>query len=232
MDEERFDTWTRRRVSWGVGGLAATVLGWGTERALAGKKKKDKKPRKCADCCEKDGTGCTKASKQCTPKNCLSAPFTIEARWNNSDTDQDTYLFVPSISGGNQPGVFPFIDFDCIPNFSDCEDDVYPFICVSQDATGPGDEVTTVRRLIEGNYEYWIELDDPSPAGDLTVTLRAKNDRVVRSWISPANPSTTDQIGWHVFDLDGKTGSVRSINRVVQSELPEAHEPNDDVCPR
>src|SRR5689334_13403882 len=46
------------------------------------------------------------------------------------------------------------------------EDDAYPFTCVSQDASGPSDEITTVRRLIEGNDEYWIELDDPSPAGD------------------------------------------------------------------
>ena len=63
------------------------------------------------------------------------------------------------------------------------------------------------------------------------MTLRAKNGRVVRSWVSPANPSTTDQIGWHVFDFDGKTGSVRSINQVINNSVPQVHELHTDVCP-
>jgi hypothetical protein len=87
-----------------------------------------------------------------------------------------------------------------------------------------------VRRLIEGNDEYWIELDDPSPAGDPKVTLRAKNGRGVRSWISPANLSPSDEIGWHVLDFDGKTGSVRSINQVINNSVPQVHERHADVC--
>ena len=192
-------------------------------------KKKKKKKKPCTDCCLANGKLCTKASTTCKPKNCLSTPFTIEARWNNPDTDHDTYFFVPNQSGATLPS--PFIDYSCNPVDSDCENDVYPFICVSKDATGPGDEITTVRRLIAGKCEYWIELHEPSPAGDLTVTLRDKSGRVVRSWISPANPSPDDEIGWHVFDIDGSTGSIASVNQTVNSELPEAHTPNTDVCP-
>ncbi|MFN8590989.1 MAG: hypothetical protein U0031_05945 [Thermomicrobiales bacterium] len=91
--------------------------------------------------------------------------------------------------------------------------------------------MTTVRKLLDGTYQYWIELDEPSPAKDLTVTLRHTNGSRVRSWTSPANLSA-QQVAWHVFDIDGKTGSVTSVDQVINSELPEVREPNTYVCPK
>ena len=53
----------------------------------------------------------------------------------------------------------------------------------------------------------------------------------MREWPSPANAST-QQIGWHVFDIDGTTGIVTSVDTVTDSYLPRsAHDPYTDVCP-
>lgn len=171
---------------------------------------------------------CSGSGAACQARNCLKAPITIEARWTNEDTDQDTYLYVP-IQAGSPPS--PFIDFTCNAATSNCEGNFYPFACVSQDAQGPGDEVTTVRRLLDGRYEYWIELDGLSPAADLAVTLRRSNGDVVRTWTSPENPSTDTQIGWHVFNINGSTGRVTSIDQVSADTPGNAHIPNTNVCP-
>jgi hypothetical protein len=179
--------------------------------------------------CRKNGSKCKKKSKKCKAKHCLTAPFTIEASWTNVNSDHDTYLFVPNEAGATLPS--PLIVYTCNPAMSDCEDDVYPFTCVSQDAAGPGDEVTTVRKLIAGTYEYWIELQNPSPAGDLTVTLRKATGKVVRSWSSPENGDDLER-GWHVFSINGSKRSITSVNLLIDAELPGgAHDPNTNVCP-
>lgn len=236
MAAKRFDTLrrpllaasSRRRM---LGNLAG-LLGAGTPlalRAIAADAKK-KKNRKCRKCCRANGTECRRKSPACKPGNCLAPPFAIEARWSNQVTDHDTYLFVPNEPGQALPS--PQIGNFCNAVQSDCELDLYPFTCVSQDATGPGDEVTTVRRLIAGRYEYWIDVFGPAPAGDLTVTLRHQSGRVIRSWSSPPNPNVAQDIGWHVFDLDGAKGSIRSIEETVATNLPiGAHNPSTDVCP-
>jgi len=167
-------------------------------------------------------------SPQPTPLT-VCAPFTVEARWTNDETDHDTYVRVPVEAGSTEDN--PFIDYDCNADDDDCEVE-YPFVCVSQDATGPGDEITTFYQLINGTYQYWIEVYTESPAGDLTVDLRNGNGVVIMSWSSPANPSDDDQIGWHVFDVDGSTCIVTSVDQVVNGEVPEGvHNPATDVCP-
>jgi hypothetical protein len=196
------------------------------KRKNKNKNKNKRKNERKKGLCRTNGTTCGKKSKSCQAQNCLNTPFTIEAVWT-SDSDHDTFVFVPNEAGGNLPS--PFINFAC--NGSGCELDVYPFICVSEDATGPGDEVTTVRQVIPGTYEYWIELESQIPAGDLTVTLRRSNGSVVQSWSSPENASI-DQRGWHVFDINGQTKSITSFDQLIDDDLPEgAHDPNTNVCP-
>jgi hypothetical protein len=188
--------------------------------------------------CRKNGSKCKKKGKKCKAKFCLRAPllqtpFTIEARWSNTETDHDTFLFVPDEEGTNKAS--PFIRFNCNPGNSDCENDVYPFACVGFDATGPGDEITTVHRLLDGTYEYWIELDHPSPPADLEVILRNGNGSVVRSWSSPENANSQHDVGWHVFDLTiaGARHSITSVDELTDNTLPVgAHNPNTDVCPK
>jgi hypothetical protein len=178
--------------------------------------------------CTPTGKKCNKQSARCKASNCLQAPFSIEAVWTNGDSDHDTHLFVPNAVGSTAPA--PFVDQGCNPGHSNCETGVYPFACVNQDAFGPGDEITTIRKLLKGTYEYWMELA-PAPAGDLTIILRNKGGKKIRSWTSPANPNATD-IGWHVFDIDGNTGSITSINQTMGTYLPAgAHDPSTDVCP-
>jgi hypothetical protein len=173
--------------------------------------------------CRKNGARCKKKGKKCRAKYCLATPFTIEARWN-SGNDHDTVFFVPNKAGSNVPA--PFIDYGCGPITTDCEDDVYPFACVT------GNETTTVRRLLGGKYEYWIELLYSTPLGDVEVILRNANGRLVRSWSSPPNPNPGGELGWHVFDIDGASRSITSVDALINSDLPNgAHTPNTNVCP-
>jgi hypothetical protein len=75
-----------------------------------------------------------------------------------------------------------------------------------------------------------MELAGASPDEDLTVTLRNANGRALRSWTSPEN-ATADQRGWHVFNIQGSTGSIISFDDLINDDLPTgAHDPNTDVC--
>jgi hypothetical protein len=157
------------------------------------------------------------------------APFTVEAAWDTA-SDHDTFLFVPA-----PPGVeveHAYINYFC--NSDETENGtVYPFAFVSEDAGGGGGqnaEVTTVRALLSGTYEYWIEVEAKVPAADLTVTLRNFGGHIVRAWTSPANDSI-DQLGWHVFDIAGPSGVLTSVDHLRTEGLPELYEDNGYVCP-
>jgi hypothetical protein len=227
MNELAFDALSRRAslTTLGAAGIAA-IAGF---RNAGGKKKKSRKHhgQSTKALCLSNGSHCKKPSKKCAAKNCLDTPFTIEARWSNPGTDHDTFLFVPQDLGSDLPA--PFIDYSCHSDTGTAQH--YPFASISQDATGPGDEVTTVAFLLDGTYEYWIELSDLSPAGDLTVTLRNANGRVLRTWNSPEN-LTADDRGWHVFNIQGHTKSITAIDDLINDTLPGgAHDPYADVCP-
>lgn len=137
---------------------------------------------------------------------------------------------MPNVAGDVSPA--PYIKDTCNPTNSDCEDDVYPFACVSQDADEPPEEVTTIRRLLPGPYAYWMEACTDAPPGDLQVTPRDKNGRKLRTWTGPTTGSI-DAVTWHVFDLDGSTGRVSSVDELGNlSFLPNAaHDPATFVCP-
>lgn len=220
---ERLTRWlgalvARRTLVWGAAALAATIGATGVpDTALA-------KPR-----CRRNGARCKKNSKRCKPKFCLRVPVGIKAGWTNVNGSHDSFLFVPL--HGNSTDDSPYIDSTCLPNTSDCETE-YPFACVSQDAQGPGDEITTIHQWQPGTYEYWVELDSATPAGEVTVFVSdADAGKLVRSWTSPAN-LTLGQRGWHVFNINGKTRSLTSIDQLIADPLPEgAHDPNTWVCP-
>ena len=134
-------------------------------------------------------------------------------------------FFVPNDLGAGLP--FPFIDFLC---HSDSGTGMhYPFAFVSQDARGPGDEVTTITLLLNGTYEYWMELAGASPAeiyGDA-----AQRERPCPALLDQPGASTADQRGWHVFNIQGSTGSIISFDDLINDDLPTgAHDPNTDVC--
>jgi hypothetical protein len=231
MDSACVDRLTRITMSCGTRRalLAMVGLAGGAQRSGIAKRKKRRKKR-CATCCRPGGSTCRKGTKACKPKFCLGAPVTIEAAWSKPGTDHETYLFVPNAAGASLDA--PHISDICNPDRSACEEDRYPYACVNRNADGPGGEVTTIRRLLPGTYEYWISVYTDSPAGDLAVTLRDQNGRIVRTWVAPPTGSI-DELSWHVFDLDGSTGRVTSLDRAIGTgNLPfDAHDPAVRVCP-
>jgi hypothetical protein len=212
MDQHDFDTWTRRRFA-AVGGFSA-LIGLGLVERGAAKKKKKSQSR-----CRPDGTHCGKEGKQCQAKFCLHAPFTVEAS-GTSEFDHDAYLFVPAQNAATGPS--PYLNFSCNDANSHCATQ-YPFACIDGG-------VTTVHKLLAGTYEYWLQLHEGTLAGEVSVVLRDKGGRVVQQFESPAN-SADQERGWHVFDVDGKRGSVIAIDELADKNLPRAaHDPITFVC--
>jgi hypothetical protein len=239
-----------------LAGLGAT-LSRGTPETIARRRKRDEPKKKVCVCTESTCrtqkkpktkvkklvkrnpcayrgrcTGANPCAKAATapPQRDVSAPFSIEAVWTTA-MNHDSYLFVPKETPDSNSS--SFIAWDCYPANSNCDEDVYPFACGSPDVNpGPGAEVITVRKLLNGRYEYWVELDHPSPAEGVTVTLIDDGGSVVRSWSSPINLSLTLEIGWHVFDIDGATGQVTSVDETTNDTFPfGAPLPVADVCP-
>jgi hypothetical protein len=91
--------------------------------------------------------------------------------------------------------------------------------------------VTTVHQRLGGLFEYWIELDSTTPAGEVTVTLRNSGGNVLATWSSPANSSVSDR-GWHVFDVAGGTGVVSPVDQFgpLGNLVDNVHKPNTRVC--
>jgi hypothetical protein len=55
---------------------------------------------------------------------------------------------------------------------------------------------------------------------------------VLATWHNPANLSGMQEIGWHVFNIDGATGQVTTAGETINDTLPDAaHEEYEDVCP-
>ncbi len=232
MEATRFDGWTRRRLGAAGGGVIASLLALAAGDGEARKKKRRKpkhKPRpkpKTGDFCTPAGEPCRRQGKKCAAKFCLEAPFTIEARWS-IQADHDTFLFLPPENETTGPS--PFIRYNCVLG-SSC-DTQYPFACTSADEVLSGAETTTIYRRLAGTYEYWIEMSNGSAPGDLTVVLRDQAGRVVREWESPASVGSL-QNGWHVFDFDGATGTVKSVDKATSESLPGgAHNPSTKICP-
>jgi hypothetical protein len=184
------------------------------------KKKGQQQPR-----CMINGRLCDRTEKQCQSQLCLHTPFTIEASWTSTG-DQDAYLIVPAQDASTGPD--PYLNFACNSGNSQCKT-AYPYSCIDEDQTGPGDGVTTVHKLLPGRYEYWIQLHDGTAAGAVTIVLHS-DGRVVQQWTNPANMSGSEQ-GWHVFDVDGARGSVTTTDQLINRNLPRAAvDPFTFVC--
>jgi hypothetical protein len=220
---------SRRALVRRAASLGVVVLGRMALLDPVQARKRKRSGQNPGDLCASNGSQCKKKSKKCKAGNCLHTPFTIEARWSNPASDHDTYVFMPNVPGASV--LFPFFSYTC--NSDDAgAGGLEPFAFVDRDAEGPGDEITTVAFLLDGKYEYWIELAELAPARDLTVTLRTATGRGIRSWNSPANPSPYER-GWHVFDIQGERKSITSVDRLIADPLPfGAHAVATRVCPK
>jgi len=229
MQTSRFDQLTRqlstrtgrRRVVQTALVLGASVIGVSHQDEA-----------EAATLCLKDGSQCKTKSSTCQTMFCLKAPFTIEARWS-SDSNHDIYLFVPKQSGSGDPG--PYINYSCDPaiGFYETCDTEYPFACGDGDQGAGGDEIMTVHKLLPGHYEFWVSLYSPADraAGDLSVKVRNRDGRILRTWKSPAFPGGSSY-SWHVCDIAGNTRSLKSVDVRKSELLPDvARYPNTDVCP-
>jgi hypothetical protein len=133
---------------------------------------------------------------------------------------------VPKQNPRTGPG--PYLNFACNDTNPKCGS-AYPFACINGDDVGPGEGITTVHKLLAGRYEFWIQVRDDTPAGEIEITLRDTGGRVVETWTNP--DVSGDERGWHVFDIDGKRGSITTIDALADQTLPRAaRDPYTFVC--
>ena len=133
---------------------------------------------------------------------------------------------MPEENASTGPG--PYFNFTCNEANSQCESK-YPFACITESNSAPGEGITTIYTLLPGTYEYWIQLHDQTDAMELKIVLRNKNGDVVREWRNQENQNVDR--GWHVFNIDGKTGSITSIDELADQTLPKAAvDPFTFVC--
>ena len=231
-------------------GLGAAGIGWGVARLPVTAEAKDASQRELdrnpgvADAatntrqeartvlCTRNGSPCRTQGDNCRSQFCLNARFTITAKWTE-DADHDAYLFVPRENATTGPS--PYIDRFCTPGAQPLCDKLYPFVCHTGDASPSGPEVITVHQLVQGRYEYWIQLWRIAPHAALTIVLKDSDCRAVRKWTAPASQVLQERV-WHVFDFNGDTGRVTSIDELLPFEpgifMPDtAYSPNTDVCP-
>jgi hypothetical protein len=222
-----------RRAAFGA--LAGITGLLATGNATTAKKKGSKKKKGAGNkiLCLRDGRHCRRKSERCKRQLCLKTPFTFEARWESDKQDHDSILFVPKDDPGNTVA-FPYIDYSCLASETN-NGTLYPFAFFSGDVqAGPGAETGTIQQWLAGTYELWVRVHGPAEAGDVTVRLRNADGKLIRTWFSPPNPPGGNTLlSWHVFDLDGITHSVTSIDAALDDDgdFDGIHPDPTFICP-
>lgn len=119
-----------------------------------------------------------------------------------TNTDTDSYLRIPNIenliSYGNRGSL-----------------NAEPFANLDIDSFGFGPETITISQLKAGTYEYWVSVvDSPSYAGAQVKVFDSTG--LVAEFDGPTDERPT--LPWHVFDIDGATGNIISVNALETFE--------------
>jgi hypothetical protein len=194
--------------------------------AAAGKRKGKKGKRKRAS----PPPPCTCPPPPAAAEIHVQPPFTIEQHRAAflANVDFGVTLFVPNAPGATFP--HPWVDATC--ESDDTLDGVqYPFLFVSRNGPSGDERNTTVRHLLPGRYEYIVSLESQATnANEVLVLLRDASGVVVQWWGNPTKAQNGPGV-WHVFDLEGATGRVVTINQSRVVLFDAAHLPETDVCP-
>lgn len=113
-----------------------------------------------------------------------------------TNTDTDSFLRIPNID-------------NLISYYNRGSLDAEPFANLDTDSYGFGPETITISQLKAGTYEYWVEIvDSPSFAGAQVKVFDSNG--LVAEFGGPTDEGPI--LPWHVFDIDGATGSITSVD--------------------
>jgi Mg-chelatase subunit ChlD len=127
----------------------------------------------------------------------------IVLTWGENPSDLDSYLWLPNSAYINysQPGD---------PNTANLDLD---------DTSGNGPETITIAQREDGTYTYAV--NNFSGNGFATLSTSGavvrvyQGDREINSF--PV-PTTGDGLWWHVFDIDGATGTITPVNTLSDTQ--------------
>jgi len=126
--------------------------------------------------------------------------------WGASPSDLDSHLWTPPISGQNHHIYFA--------NRNSYSVDVWPYADLDVDDTSSyGPETVTIAQLFPGTYRYSVYNYSGSPAiGTSGAKVAVFNSLGLIGEYRIATSGSGRW--WHVFEIDGATGSLRLINTI------------------
>lgn len=145
-----------------------------------------------------------------------SRRFRVVLSWDENPEDLDAHLITPSI-GGLQYHIY-------FANKYSGSIDTVPYAELDvDDRDSYGPETITIHQLQSGTYHYFV--NHYSGSGNLTTSgamVKVYTENVLyRSFSAPTTGSPVDDWNWHVFQIDGDTGTITLVN-TYSPDLPVA----------
>ncbi len=83
------------------------------------------------------------------------------------------------------------------------------------DVNGYGPEHTSLSQLSAGTYAYAVHRYSSGALQTSQAVVEVyRQGSLIRTFTVPTSPSGTTLSWWHVFNIDGSTGNVQSVNRL------------------
>lgn len=128
--------------------------------------------------------------------------YRVVLSWGATPLDLDLHAYVPTGTGCYH------VFYD---NMGSATNMPYTMLDVD-DVSGYGPETITVKQLLNGTYQFWV--DNYSDTPDITTsgaTVKLYSGAtLVRTFTIPATP--TGNGAWHVFDFTPSTGQIATVN--------------------
>ncbi|MEA1052545.1 PKD domain-containing protein, partial [Lamprobacter modestohalophilus] len=142
----------------------------------------------------------------------IEGEMRIVLRWGENPSDLDSHLLTPEIEGNRYHIAYYSRGSENSPPYAGLDVD---------DVTSYGPETITLYRRFEGVYHYYVHLFAGS--GTLATseaTVRFFDENGLRQTLTVPERGTGRY--WHVATLDGATGQLTLINRIVEQEPTQA----------
>jgi hypothetical protein len=148
--------------------------------------------------------------------------FRIVLSWGDKPEDLDSHLWLPEseafevyFANEGHLNACPFAQLDV--------DDITSF----------GPETVTIAQRFDGTYRYAVHNfsadfgGDPDPIRQSGAQVQVFGQSgLVASY---SVPTSGDGFWWHVFDMDGQTGAITTVNTIGDDPRPYAE--STDNCP-
>jgi PKD repeat protein/uncharacterized protein YfaP (DUF2135 family) len=137
-----------------------------------------------------------------------SGQYRFVLTWGESPTDLDSHMLTPEIEGST---------YHIFYN-SKGSAETAPYVILDiDDITSFGPETTTIYELKPGTYHYYIHNYSGSPeitTSNGVVQIFNENGLLYTLQV----PTSGTGLYWDICTLDGSTGAISIINRIVESE--------------